>query len=111
MLKWLYAVEENSAKYEDFEKPGKRFATLDRKLGIALQATLSGEVLRRVKHLRQLAADDEGKLMAGRQVLYEIYKDRSTSHTSQKLFSAEGNHRGSSGLGRQHAALQDRVGG
>ena len=87
VLPWIMKVGEKGVKFEDLQEPGANFQTLDRKLAIALSKTLPQEFGRMVEVKRQRALR-EHKLLAGRQILWEIYRHLATSANQENLYSA-----------------------
>jgi len=84
VVKWLQEVEKEGVTMDSLLKLGKGFASLDRKLAVALQAILPKDLEMRVQTDRATIPD--GYLMAGRQILWHIYRHLRTSPNQTKLF-------------------------
>ena len=54
--------------------PGAGFSTLDRKLAAALTPTVEGELMRRINNAKRKTLKIDGKLFAGRQILFMVYE-------------------------------------
>ena len=84
VAKWLQKVEKDKIKMGKLLEPGPGFASLDRKLAVALQAILPKDLEMRVQ--TDKAAMKKGPLMSGRQVLWHMYRHLRTSPNQTKLY-------------------------
>ena len=84
VIKWLQKVEKDGIKMKKLYEPGDGFASLDRKLAVALQSILPRDLAMRVQTDR--AAMKRGQLMSGRQILWHIYRHLRTSPNQTKIY-------------------------
>ena len=70
-FKWALEIQNAGARYEDLREPGDDFATLDAKLASALTHIFPPD-FQRTLHAKKLEAMKDGRMIAGRQILFLI---------------------------------------
>lgn len=73
MMQWLQRVEQKDCTFEELSCSlcAKDYNTLDRKLALTVAGIVTGE-LKRSLAVKKEAFAMQGKLVAGRQILFEI---------------------------------------
>ena len=77
-ISWIRAVERPDAQPSDFLDSGKRFLTLDRKLGAALSKIATGELGRILTQAGEDAMQFNDRVARGRELLCIIFQYYST---------------------------------
>ena len=87
-FEWILEVQSPGALYEQFENAGEDMVTLDAKLSSAL-AHIAPAEFQRTLHTKKLDAMKEGKMIAGRQILFLIDQHYRMSEMDGGVYDTE----------------------